>query len=87
MNKNGFADDFDEWDCLYCKKVASCPFGRAVIEKAKFSRLTESCPARIKFEWDASTAPAVREALTSYYGNDPMADTQEFKAFTRIHRS
>jgi hypothetical protein len=87
MNNNNVHDDFDDWDCLYCKNVTTCPFGRAVIEKAKFSRLTESCPVRINVEWDALAPSVVKEALKSYYGSDSMADTQEFTVFTKIHRS
>ncbi len=87
MLSNAFVDDFDEWDCLYCKKFKTCPFGRAVIEGNRFSRLAESCPVKIAFEWDTAASPEIRDALTKHYGIDPMADTQEFQVFTRVHGS
>ena len=87
MIKDSFADDFDEWDCLYCKRVTSCPYGQAVVEQHQFLRLTESCPVRIEREWYDSTPPEVKEALARHYGDDPMAVTHEFEAFATIHRS
>jgi len=85
MTKDSSVYDFDEWDCLYCKKVTTCPYGQAVLQKNQFLRLTESCPVRIGREWDDSAPPEVEEALAIHYGNDPMAVTQEFEAFAKIH--
>ena len=85
MIKNSSAYDFDEWDCLCCKKVTSCPYGQAVLEEHQFLRLTESCPVRLGREWHDSAPLEVKEALARHYGDDPMAVTLEFEAFAKIH--
>ena len=87
MNNDSVNHDMDDWDCLYCKKGTTCPYGRAVIEKVNFSRLTESCPVKVEVEEGALADPEVEEALKSHYGSDSMADTQELKFFEKIHRS
>jgi hypothetical protein len=74
MDTMAAADGFDQYDCLFCKRVPGCSYGRAFLERAGFSYLSDSC-----FEHDPSgseepVSAAVGERRVEVYGAEPWDD-------------
>jgi len=85
MNKNCADWDLDEWDCLYCKLVTTCPYGHAFTEQIDFCRLHKSCPDWRPLGYGESIPSEIHQILLDLYGQDELAGTSELAAFARIH--
>ena len=78
-------EESDQWDCLYCKLVAECPYGQAVVELRDFCRLRETCPIRQPVECGEIVSPAIEACLLKMYGHDALSTTNELAIYMKIH--
>ena len=85
MNENCIPHDLDQWGCLCCKRVTSCPCGQAVAGLIDFFRLQRSCSDRSTREPDETIPSEIEQRLLDMYGHDEWSSTSEFPVFMRIH--
>ena len=85
MDERGVHYDLDEWDCLYCELVKTCPYGKAVMGQKEFCRLQASCPERIPMSYEGDMPPEIEQCLLDIYGCEHLESTDELRIFLKIH--
>ena len=91
MNSDGALYDWDhqqepdQWDCLYCKLVKTCPYGQAVVGLSDFCRLQEICPIREPVECGEIVSSEIETRLLEIYGHDALVTTNELAVYMKIH--
>lgn len=74
MDAMATADGFDQYDCLFCKRMSGCSFGRAFLASSDLCYLTDSCLEHESLLADEPVSPLVGKRRVEVYGAEPWDD-------------